>query len=100
MGHIELTECKSLQNKKLADSRKESEEFYANYENVRAYHDYGRTAGDFGVNAPQPFLSRAPAANTVDNEGSAGGTRDGDVDDSAVDYEEFLATAQGTQGMT
>jgi hypothetical protein len=56
MSHIELTECAFFKKDVFEKNRKMKQEWYSNQQNVRNFVDYGRTAGDFGNNSPNPFL--------------------------------------------
>ena len=56
MSHIELTECAFFKKDVFEKNRKMKQEWYSNQQNVRNFLDYGRTAGDFGNNSPNPFL--------------------------------------------
>lgn len=56
MSHIELTECAFFKKNVFEKNRKMKQEWYSNQQKVRNFVDYGRTAGDFGNNSPNPFL--------------------------------------------
>ena len=56
MSHIELTECAFFKKDVFEKNRKMKQEWYSNQQNVRNFVDYGRTAGDFGNNSPNPFF--------------------------------------------
>jgi hypothetical protein len=55
MSHIELTECRGFGRERLEQARKEKEAWHANYTNARNFQDYGRTAGEFANQSPNPF---------------------------------------------
>jgi hypothetical protein len=58
MSHIELTECAFFKKEELEKNRKLKQEWYSNAQNARNFMDYGRTAGDFGNNSPNPFATQ------------------------------------------
>lgn len=103
MNHIELTECSVLKETDFNKTRKETNEFFANYKNVRAYNEYGRTAGDFGNQPPLPALARALNSPALNNHGAGGAAAAQQLDednDSSVGYEEFVTRGQQETGTT
>lgn len=72
MSHIELAECKNMPKEYLEYARKSKEKWYTNAQNARNFRDYGRTAGDFGGNSPNPLAVPAPPKLVRDPNGGAG----------------------------